>query len=485
MKNIKGLGSVKETNVIEALKKSTSQYSAEVLKLASTQVTLSTAQATAIFEAKGLTGAELEQAVATATLSASQKGATASTGTLSTAFKGLGVKIKATTASMWAFLTTTPVGWATLTVAAIGSVVAGVYAYNKAIDKAVDNAKEKLSEVASEYDEVTNAIKENNDKIKELEALRDTGNLSIVDDEDLTKLREQNEELRIRQQYLEKQKQISNQEIVEASKKKYNRDYGRQDTSNINAYKEELSNPKPINNASSYLTGEGGSQYHSSFYAAGQQDALNAENDTLAALIAQYQFYEEEKAKALQLQDSKSIEKYSSKLSEISQKLMEDRTQLQGFLDDLSLTGESSSELEDVNSKLELIDNTLLSKGKQLVEFINNSSYKDQKEKLTELADSGRLTADTLTESFPKLNQYLIENGLTLEDLIGLVRTYREELESIPSEKIKEPFSISDTITKLDTQLRPAFDSLKSAYQDIFTDSYPNIIFLFFGLLSN
>lgn len=439
-----------------------------------------------------LTKAKIADAVASGNLTkaegkqlTSTLGLTGATGGLNTAFKGLGAKIKATTASMWTFLTTTPVGWATLAVAAIGSVVAGVYAYNKAIDKAVDNAKEKLSEVSSKYDEVTSKIAENNEKIKELEVLRESGNLSIVDSEDLDELKAQNEELRIRQQYLEKQKEISNQEIVEASKKKYNRDYGRQDTSNINAYKEKLSNPKPINNASSYLTGEGGSQYQSSSYAAGQQDALNAENDTLAALIAQYQFYEEEKAKALQAQDSESIEKYSSKLSEISQKLMEDRTQLQGFRDDLSLTGESSSELEDVNHKLELIDNTLLSKGKQLVEFINDSSFKEQKEKLTELADSGRLAADTLAESFPELNQYLIENGLTLEDLIGLVKTYREELESIPSEEIKEPLSVSDTIDQLNTQLKPAFDSLKSAYQDIFTDSYPNIIFLFFGLLSN
>lgn len=103
MSNFEGMGVPSVT--IDKLKKSTAGYSTEVLKLATSQVTLSTAQATAIFEAKGLTGAELEQAVATATLSASQKGATASTGTLSTAFKGLGAKIKATTASMWTFLT--------------------------------------------------------------------------------------------------------------------------------------------------------------------------------------------------------------------------------------------------------------------------------------------------------------------------------------------------------------------------------------------
>lgn len=104
MSNFKSLQQKNDT--IEKLISVTKQYNIEALKLASSQVTLSTAQATAIFEAKGLTGAELEQAVATATLSASQKGATLSTGTLGTAFKGLGVKIKATTASMWAFLTT-------------------------------------------------------------------------------------------------------------------------------------------------------------------------------------------------------------------------------------------------------------------------------------------------------------------------------------------------------------------------------------------
>lgn len=406
-------------------------------------------------------------------LSASQKGATASTGTLSTAFKGLGAKIKATTASMWAFLTTTPAGWATLAVTAIGSVVAGVYAYNKAIDKAVDNAKEKLSEVASEYDEVTSKIAENNEKIKELEVLRKSGNLSIVDSEDLDELKAQNEELRIRQQYLEMQKENANQDIVEASKKKYNRDYGRKNTtdSSIESYKEELRKPKSQGHASSYLTGEGGSQYQSSTpYAAGQQDALDEESDTLTALIAKYQYYEEEKAKAVQAGDGESIEKYNTKLEETAEKLIEDRTALQGFRDDLSLTGESSTELDDVTDKLKLIDDTLLSKGRKLVEFINAKSFSDQKAKLVELADTGKLTTESLSESFPELSAYLEENGLELQDLIGVLRDYKAELETVADSGSTLPLSISDTITQLDTQLRPALEALKKSYQDIFTE---------------
>lgn len=39
-----------------------------------------------------------------------------------------------------------------------------------------------------------------------------------------------------------------------------------------------------------------------------------------------------------------------------------------------------------------------------------------------------------------------------------------------PDETGISPLSISDTIDQLNTQLKPAFDSLKSAYQDIFTD---------------
>lgn len=87
MSNFKGLGSPSVT--IDKLKQATSGYSVEVLKLAASQTTLTTAQAKAIFAAKGLKGAELDAAVSTATLSTAQKAATGTTLGLSTAFKGL------------------------------------------------------------------------------------------------------------------------------------------------------------------------------------------------------------------------------------------------------------------------------------------------------------------------------------------------------------------------------------------------------------
>ena len=74
---------------IQMLDSISSKYSTEVLKLASAHVTLTEQQAITLFTSKGLKAAELEQAVATATLSASEAAATGTTVGLGAAFQGL------------------------------------------------------------------------------------------------------------------------------------------------------------------------------------------------------------------------------------------------------------------------------------------------------------------------------------------------------------------------------------------------------------
>ena len=57
---------------------------------------------------------------------------------------------------------------------------------------------------------------------------------------------------------------------------------------------------------------------------------------------------------------------------------------------------------------------------------------------------------------------------LTWDELIAKIKEYKASIKNA----IKKPIlslSITDTINQLNTQLKPAFDSLKSAYQDIFT----------------
>ena len=107
------------------------------------------------------TADQLANAASTNAVAASQVGATGTTLGLGTAFKGLWIQIKATTASMWAFLTTNPLGWATLAVTAIAGVALGIKKYNDSLEE----AKQKIRETAEESKSAVKTIKSDFDEL--------------------------------------------------------------------------------------------------------------------------------------------------------------------------------------------------------------------------------------------------------------------------------------------------------------------------------
>ncbi|GFH91539.1 hypothetical protein IMSAGC002_02796 [Lachnospiraceae bacterium] len=334
----------------------------------------------------------------------------------------------------------------------------------------LDNAKETLSTTQSELSSVNGEIDNTTNKIKELEAL-DPSSLSITDKEDLQRLKDQNEELRIRQKYLEDQEQYELQKVADLTKEKYNQKYGNVNRDTVDEYRSLYNNKDTKTTpASSYLTGGVSSQ--SVPYAASQQStgAMRG-SGTLADLIAQYEYYIKLKKDAVQNNDAEGIKQYEDKLAEIANELRDDRTELQEFSDDLKAAGDTSDELDNITWQLKAIDDLLLSPGQNLVNFLNKDILAEDKQKLVELADSGKLTQDELSSNFSEVDKYLKENGLTLEDLISVVKTYKEEMaDAFVSGTGISPHSISQTVDQLNTQLKPAFDSLQSAYQNIFTD---------------
>ncbi|MDE7046285.1 MAG: hypothetical protein K2O97_15040, partial [Acetatifactor sp.] len=110
-------------------------YTLETLKSAIAQSTLNQAQIKAILIANGLQGELLETTVNELVLAQAQKKVTASTLGLGTALKGLRLKIKSVTASLWAFLTTNPVGWLTLVAGAFAAAAFGVKKYNEHLEE--------------------------------------------------------------------------------------------------------------------------------------------------------------------------------------------------------------------------------------------------------------------------------------------------------------------------------------------------------------
>lgn len=330
----------------------------------------------------------------------------------------------------------------------------------------LDNAKEALSATQSELSSVGKEIEDTTDKIKELEAL-DPSSLSITDKEDLQRLKDQNEELRIRQQYLEQQEKYDLKKVADLTKEKYNQKYGSTDNDTIDQYR-ALYGDKQMQPASFYL--RGASAAYNTPYAPAELKGVTRESEALANLIAQYEYYSEAKKNAVQNKNTEEIEKYNGKLEELAQKLRDDRTELQGFSDDLAATGETSPELDDIASKLKLIDELLLSPGQNLVNLINNEGMSETKQRLIDLADAGKLTQDALSANFSEVDEYLKQNGLTLEDLISVVRTYKEELSNIPDTAKSFSFpayeeQINDIQSTIST-LRSALDAFNTGTLD-------------------
>lgn len=147
--------------IIEALAKSTKGYSNEVLIAAINQRVFTESQARQILQTTALNAEQIEAILSTSSLAASQVATTGTTIGLGTAFKGLWIQIKATTASMWAFLTTNPLGWATLAVTAIAGVALGIKKYNDSLEE----AKQKIRETAEESKSAVKTIKSDFDEL--------------------------------------------------------------------------------------------------------------------------------------------------------------------------------------------------------------------------------------------------------------------------------------------------------------------------------
>lgn len=383
-----------------------------------------------------LTAAKLREAVANGTLTLTQAqeigmrtGVMFSMQTQDALIPKLIAKLQLLAAATWkqvaanaALLASNPTTWVVLAGVAIAGLAAGIYKYNKSIDEAVDKAKEKVSE--------------------------------------LENLKAQNEELRIRKEYLERQETYANQNTVDASKKKYNKDFKGQVTSreSIDRYKEQLAGQGPVQ-ASSYLSAEP-NPYTVPYAAAGQ----NTETDELTKLIAQYEYYTEEKQKALDSGDenaAKKIEEYNKKLSEVEQQLIDNRTTLQGFRDDLSLTGESSEELDMVNDKLNLIDQTLLSKGTRLANYLSADSFTESRKALMRLASEGKLSAETLASGFEDLNSYMDENEITIEELISMLNTFDDSIPKLDTSFDSAAFTnVTENLSSLGNVYQTFLDNM-------------------------
>ena len=205
-------------------------YSLDVTKLAIAQTTLDETQIKAILTAKGLKGeiletttAELAQTTATNTLSASETTATATTGGLSAAFKGLGASIKSTLVSIKSFIIANPA----LVIASVATaaIAAGAALYNKfnpPLKKAIENLKEQkqaFDDVSKEISDLSKELDTANERLTELQS---KGSLSLIENEELVKLKETTAELETQLAIKKEEQRLEARKTADAAEKAFN-----------------------------------------------------------------------------------------------------------------------------------------------------------------------------------------------------------------------------------------------------------------------
>ena len=182
-------------------------YSAESVKAAIAQTQLTESQIKTVLASKGLEGevlkttsAELAQTTTTKALTVSQEAAATSTTKFKFAMKGLGKAIKAH-----------PV---LLTAAAVGTLIFAIDKFTtseKEAQEAMEESSSELDSQISKLEELEDELKTCTDRINELQKKANAGTISIVEQDELDKLKEENFELE-RNIELQKKKMLAQAE---------------------------------------------------------------------------------------------------------------------------------------------------------------------------------------------------------------------------------------------------------------------------------
>lgn len=477
LKSTAHLGNSYMDNAVRAnaLAVATKGYSAEAIKAAIAQSTLNETQIRAILVEKGFKGqlletttAELAQATATNALAASEAGATASTLGLGAAFKGLGASIKA-------FALSNPILTA---IAAIGVAIYGAVKAYDALTVSLEEQKEKLQETKEAYEDIKSELQELEDELQntkdKVEELANTPNLSWVEQEELDRLREVTKELELQKQLKQDAQLESAEDLFNENKKTFNKEFkSSYGNTSVEEFKEQLS---------------------LGYIGIGQLDYKN-----ITDLVSALQYLNEEKAK---LTDESEIAEYEEWIDGLTDSVKSNGQEYLSSLTEYKQNILEIASIRDLTKDEQDFYDYLLSMQKMIYEFyspaiwnglefdsiFNTEGIEKTKDELIAMYRSGELSSAKMLEQFPKLNEAIKESEIIAGEGSDVFKEFFNEIAALAEEQgdlvndvlddTKVSLSISDTIDQLNTQLKPTFDSLKSAYQSIFTsDGYnPNAV---------
>ncbi len=410
------------------------------------------------------------EAVANGNVTASNTALAASEGSVTLATGAFTTAIKANIKAMWTWMTTTPTGWLTM-------LAAGIFAVVKAYDAltvSVKEQKEKMEDSLSAYNDAKNELSNITTELENQEQAMDDllakEKLTYAEQGQLEELQAITKELRIQKDLAEKEEGRTQKEVAKDASGLFNKQFGKYDISE-NAI----------------------SEYQSNASITGNNAILTHDKNDISAMIAGYRQFNDLLDEAYGSENQEDIDHFKSLTEDLedsifdtAQELQEQQSNIADYYNTIKdipysdLTTEQKEIVDSYNAisnAIELIYKQLdpnTWKSMQIESVFDTEGIEKTKEELVEMVKAGEFDESTL-QSYPKLSEALEQNKISVSELRNELEALAEAESNVQDSTLNNetgisPLSISQTIDQLNTQLKPAFDSLQSAYKDIFTD---------------
>jgi biotin operon repressor len=334
------------------------------------------------------TGAIAALGIGLNALKASYIGTAVGVVALEIAEKGLIATTKALTATMLA----SPLFWVALGATAIF----GIANFIDAVTTSIEEQKQKVEDLSKQYDELKSKISGLEDDLKttgkRIDELNSKDKLSIVEKDELEKLKLTNKELLARNTLLKQQAEITSEKLGSEALKLYNKMTPEFSRENIEGIKQTELPWQVIYNK-----------------------GFSKDTQNINILIAAYEKLINLKKEST---DPKDTQKYSDLLTNVKDKIVNQNSALSDVRDKLrqlpNPTKEQKNAIDEINESLMRTQSLL--DPKQLFTDTWSNLTEEQKKYVSQLAKNGQLTESQIKQ-YKDLFDLIKYGGFTFEDL--------------------------------------------------------------------
>ncbi len=459
----------------------TEGLNASQLKLILSSQALTNEQRVAILVRRGYTEEEIAATIATLNLANAEGVATGATATLTGTVKGLGASLKALAVAHPVMAVLTALGLA---------VYGSVKAYD-ALTLSVEEANEALEESLSQYEESKSELESLTSELesqkKAMDDLLAKDKLTYAEQGQLEELQEITKELLLQKDIAERKAESDAKQVAKDTVQAYKTQYGKFDIS-----EDEINKKIASMEASGGLTSSNENNISGKLAELENLKRIIAETEQQLANTGDLS---EQEIKVLENDYQDYLDLYEKTEGQVSDALADLEEKRQALADGYQLALEkqnngetlSTTEKESIETYNEIADamrliyqytnpnawNTI-----EISKIFNTEGLAETKEELIALAKAGTLSPTTLA-SYTALNDAIEESDLMLkegqtaysalcDEIYALAEAQEDAAETFEENPIEIDLGISSTIDRLNTQLKPTFDALKDAYQDIF-----------------